>query len=529
MDRSLCFGLPDASRISERTPHGSVLRASRVHGSRGLAITTHSALVWGALMPGITTHPLEPWVARALARGVTTVCLFEGACGSPERTRATVRDLRAMSPRLLIAVDEEGGEVTRLQSATGSSFLSPAALGVIADPEVTRATGRLIGDMLRATGVDWTFAPMADVYGGPANPAIGVRSFSSDAHRAASQVAAFITGVQSTGAIATAKHFPGHGDTRVDSHESMPTVHASIDLLHRRELYPFRSAIRANVGAFMTGHLLVTALDADAPASLSSAITTDLLRGELGFTGVVVTDAIDMGAMSGQHGDGLSHAVVSSLLAGADIVCLGSADQERAVESAAEAIFQAIADGSLEPSVLVAAAERRTQLTPRRRESNERVNVEADELLVADAAEGSLLTQGQVELTGSRVDVLSLSTSPGYVSGSPSWSLGSHLSSFGLDVRFVDAAPPQSDRELVIEIRDDWRSVELLRLLAEAVRARPDAVIVDVGIGTTDLPHCRGVVTTNGIGNLSIALAACRLTGRDPRPTVLSILNAARA
>ena len=479
-------------------------------------------------MPGITTYPLEPWVSRALARGVTTVCLFEGACGSPERTRASVRDLRAMSPRLLIAVDEEGGEVTRLQSATGSSFLSPAALGVIADVEVTRATGRLIGDMLRTAGVDWTFAPMADVYGGPANPAIGVRSFSSDAHRTASHVAAFITGVQSTGVIATAKHFPGHGDTHVDSHASLPTVSASIELLRRRELLPFMSAIRANVGAVMTGHLLVTALDADDPASLSSATTTDLLRGELGFSGVVVTDAIDMGAMSSSHSERLQHPVVSCLLAGADIVCLGSAGQEAVTESAASAILRALTDGTLDPSVLVAAAERRAQMITRRG-TYEHFDVRSDEQCVADAAERSLAVQGDVALTGSGVDVLSLSTSPGYVSGSPSWSLGRHLSSCGLDVGSVDVAPGASDRDLVIEIRDDWKSVELLRSLADATRERPDSVIVDVGMWDPRLPQCRGVITTHGIGNLSIALAACRLAGHDPEPLMLSILRASRA
>ena len=533
--RSICFGCPlpeRASHITERIPaHGSLLPGRSARGSgRGLAITGDiDALVWGALMPGITTYPLEPWVSRALARGVSSVCLFEGASGSPERTRTTVRDLRAISPQLLISVDEEGGEVTRLQSATGSSFLSPAALGVIADTEVTRASARLLGEMLHAADVDWTFAPMADVYGGPANPAIGVRSFSGDAHTAAIQAEAFITGVQSTGVIATAKHFPGHGATHVDSHESLPTVSANIDLLHQRELLPFRSAIRVNVGAIMTGHLLVTALDADVPASFSTAITTDLLRGELGFSGVVVTDAIDMGAMTGADGEPSPHAVVSCLLAGADVVCLGSADQERATESAANAIYRALADGTLDSSVLAAAADRRAELISRRRDSFQHFDARADMQRVADAAERSLIVQGDVALAGSGIDVLSLSTSPGYDSGSPSWSLGSHLSRFGLDVQPVDVAPSKTDRDLVIEIRDDWKSGELLRSLAEAIRERPDAVIVDVGQWDPELPHCRGVITTHGIGNLSIALAACRLTGRDTRPTVLSILNNARA
>ncbi|MEI6506640.1 MAG: glycoside hydrolase family 3 N-terminal domain-containing protein [Planctomycetota bacterium] len=487
-----------------------------------------TTLVWGALMPGITAHHIEPWVHRALSDGVNTVCLFEGASGSPQRTLAIVQQLRAVSNSLLITVDEEGGDVTRLQSRTGSSFLSPSALGFIADPEVTRASGRLIGDMLKNAGVDWNLGPVADVNVDPRNPVIGLRSFGEDAVSAAIHVGAFITGIQSTGVIATAKHFPGHGDTPVDSHESLPTVSVTLDLLRQRELLPFRSAIGAGVRSVMTGHLLVTSVDSEAPASLSRAITTNLLRGELGYKGVVVTDALDMGAISRPFGQQPPHAAVASLLAGADLVCLGSLDQKRAIEAAANAIFQALSDGTLEPAVLVAAAERRAQLITRRRDTYQHSDVERDETILADAAERSLLAHGDVTLSQPRVDVLRLGVSRGSAIDAPPWSVGRHLLRFGLDVRIVDTVATRSDRDLVIEVRDAWTSADLLRSLSEVARARPDAVIVDVGTPTPDLPKCRGSLMTHGIGNLSMTLAACRLTGRDPRPFVMSILDEAR-
>ena len=491
--------------------------------------TDLSTLVWGALMPGVIAYPVEPWVLGAVAQGVNAVCLFQDASGSRQQTRASVKALRMVSPDLLIAVDEEGGDVTRLQADSGSSFLSPFALGFIADPEVTRATGRLIGEMLRTAGVDWNFAPVADVNVDPRNPVIGMRSFSADADSAAMHVSAFISGLQSTGVIATAKHFPGHGDTHIDSHATLPTLSSTVEILRARELLPFKSAIGAGVGSVMTGHLLVAAIDADAPASLSRAITTDLLRGDLGFEGVVVTDALDMGAILETSGQIPMHAAVASLLAGADIICLGAVDQERATKSAAKAIFEAVANGTLPPAVLITAAKRRAQLMNLRREPNTHVNVQGDEILVADAAELSLLTQGDTTLTQSRVDVLRLGAARGSAIGVTPRSIGSHLLEFGLDIQFIDTVVARSDRDLVIEVSDVWRSADLLNALSDAARVRPDAIIVDVGMPTPVLPKCRGSITTHGIGKLSLSIAACRLTGRDPRPLVRSILGEARA
>jgi beta-N-acetylhexosaminidase len=164
-----------------------------------------------------------------------------------------------------------------------------------------------------------------------------------------------------------------------------------------------------------------------------------------------------------------------------------------------------------------------------RREPNTHVNVQGDEILVADAAELSLLTQGDATLTQSRVDVLRLGTARGSAIGVTPRSIGSQLREFGLDIQFIDTVVARSDRDIVIEVSEVWRSADLLKALSEAARVRPDAIIVDVGMPTPVLPKCRGSITTHGIGKLSLSIAACRLTGRDPRPLLLSILGEARA
>jgi beta-N-acetylhexosaminidase len=482
-------------------------------------------LASGALMPGVATSPVEDWVAAALAQGVESVCLFGDAVGTPERTRDTVRALRAVAPGVLVATDEEGGEVTRLEPVTGSSVLSPLALGVIDDPDVTRATGRVLGRLVRASDVDWSLAPVADVNVDPRNPVIGVRSFGADAASAARHVAAMVEGLQSAGVLATAKHFPGHGDTHVDSHEHLPVLSAGASLIRNRELVPFRAAISAGVASIMTGHLLVPAFDPDRPASLSEPITTALLRRELGFHGVVITDAVEMGAVAGADGAGLAAAVVAALQAGADVVCIGAADQARALEASVAAVLEAVAVGTLRRDVLATAARRR-RLMRTLREQPDATSFLRDVELIAAAASSSLTVRGDVLLSTRAVDVLRISAAPGYAAGESRWGVASHLAAFGVDCTSVAEVPDASGRDLVIEVRDVWKTPALMQVLADAAWTRPDAVIVDVGWPTPALPDVRGCITTHGSGDLASLLAACRLTDRDARRPVLDALTA---
>ena len=204
---------------------------------------------------------------------------------------------RARVP-LIIAADFERGTAMRL--AEGTSF--PQAMGVAAtgQPEDAREVGRITAVEARAAGVHWIFAPSADINSNPANPIINTRSFGEDPQRVAKFVTAFVRGVQENGALATVKHFPGHGDTNLDSHLDLPVSHATRERLDNVELVPFRAALKAGVRSVMTGHLAVPALEPDRtlPATLSPRIVAGLLREELGFAGLVVTDAMDMAGVT---------------------------------------------------------------------------------------------------------------------------------------------------------------------------------------------------------------------------------------
>ncbi len=466
-------------------------------------------------MPGVRGSGVEPWLREAIASGVESVCLFGDAVGTPARVASTVRALRRIRPELLVATDEEGGEVTRIEAFAGSSFLSARALGVIDDVDVTRAHARLQARLMRGVGLDWTFAPVADVNVDPRNPVIGVRSYGADAGCVGEHVAAAVEGLQAGGIVATAKHFPGHGDTSVDSHEDLPTLAVDAATLDRRELVPFRAALAAGVASVMTGHLRVPVIDAEEPVSLSWAATTGLLRERLGYDGVIVTDAVEMGAVSGPRRERLAHAVVAALRAGADVVCLGADDQERAVSESVSAVLAAVRDGSLPREVLVDAACRRHALRAAVAVAGTS-DADLDVPVVAGAAPRSLAVTGDVRIGSSSADLLTIAAQPGYAAGPTGWLLAPRLRACGLEVHEVTTAPARDGRELIIEVRDVWKVPELVARLAAALAQRPDAVVVDVGWPVElDIP-VRRRVATNGTGALAATLAACVLTGRDP-------------
>ncbi len=221
---------------------------------------------------------------------------------------------------LLIGADFERGTAMRLDE--GTSFPTMMALAAAGNPKDAYTAGQITALEARAAGVHWIYAPDSDVNNNPGNPIINTRSFGEDPVRVAEFVAEFIRGVQENGGIATAKHFPGHGDTAADSHIDLPVIKADRARLDRLELVPFRAAIKAGVGSIMTGHLNVPALEPDPniPATLSANILTGLLRKELGFQGLVVTDAMDMGGITVRYAPG--DAAVRAFLAGADALLM---------------------------------------------------------------------------------------------------------------------------------------------------------------------------------------------------------------
>jgi beta-N-acetylhexosaminidase len=221
---------------------------------------------------------------------------------------------------LLIGADFERGTAMRLDE--GTSFPTAMALAAAGDPHDAYTMGKITALESRAVGIHWIYAPDADVNNNPANPIINTRSFGENPERVAEFVTQFVRGVQENGGLATAKHFPGHGDTAADSHIALGVVNASRERLDRLELVPFRAAIAAGVGSIMTAHLNVPALEPDpnTPATLSSNVLTDLLRKQLHFEGLVITDAMDMGGITTRYAPG--DAAVRAFLAGADALLM---------------------------------------------------------------------------------------------------------------------------------------------------------------------------------------------------------------
>jgi beta-N-acetylhexosaminidase len=219
---------------------------------------------------------------------------------------------------LLIGADFESGTGMRLDE--GTNFPSAMAIGATDDPQLAYTAGKDTALEARAAGIHWIFAPDADVNDNPGNPIINVRAFGEDPRQVADFAGQFIRGIEENGALATAKHFPGHGDVTTDSHLSLPVVPDDRKELENNELVPFRAAISAGVSSIMPGHLAVPALEPDAtvPASLSRNILTGLLRDELKFRGLIVTDAMDMGGVTSMYPP--DEASIRAVEAGADIV-----------------------------------------------------------------------------------------------------------------------------------------------------------------------------------------------------------------
>ena len=236
-------------------------------------------------------------------------------------TAVLLNQLQAKSKLpLLIGADFERGAAMRLDE--GTSFPTAMALAAAGDPQDAYTMGKITALEARAVGIQWIYAPDADVNNNPGNPIINTRSFGEDPARVAQFVSAFVKGVQENGGLATAKHFPGHGDTAADSHIDLPVIHADRERLEHLELVPFRAAIAAGAGSVMTAHLSIPALEPDSntPATLSHNILTGLLRDELGFEGLVVTDAMDMGGITVRFAPG--EAAVRAVVAGADALLM---------------------------------------------------------------------------------------------------------------------------------------------------------------------------------------------------------------
>lgn len=285
---------------------------------------------------GMTALSTETKEAMA-AYHIGGVILFAENLDTAEQTKQLTADLQAAADLpLFIGIDEEGGLVSRLDKSNIPHETMPAA----AEMTDVQAAGATIGRELAELGINVDFAPVADVNTNPDNPVIGTRAFSSDPQIAAEKVGAFIKAMEETGVSACAKHFPGHGDTAMDSHKGTTYVDHDLERLRAVEFVPFQAAVDADVDFIMAGHIQTPHATTDGrPASLSKEML-DILRNELGFQGVVITDAMNMGAITEAYGSGES--AVLAIQAGADMVLMPASLTE-----AAEALTEAIETGEL--------------------------------------------------------------------------------------------------------------------------------------------------------------------------------------
>lgn len=483
------------------------------------------------LQPGFAGTAPPTWLRRALADGLGGVVLFARNITGREQAARLTAALRERNPEVIVAVDEEGGAVTRLEADTGSSWPGNLALGVADDIRLTERVARQIGRMVAAAGITLDYAPVVDVNADPLNPVIGIRSFGADAEVVSRHAVAWIRGLQSAGVAACAKHFPGHGDTVIDSHLELPTVEAPREVLERRDLPPFRAAIRAGIQAIMCGHLLVPAFDT-VPATLSRTILTGLLREELGFDGLLVTDAIEMRAVAARHEPG--DIAVRALAAGADAVCVGrSSPDGESVYALRDAIVEAVRERRLPEERLAEAAGRVCRLArwyAAHADARAAAARDADEELGVAAAVAALRAVGAITRPVLRDPPLVVQ-----MSARPSQAVEPTVATrrAGLaeaiaeilpgtaraEVGEGDALPDLANagRPVVLAVHDAVRHAWMRRLIAEAVRARPDAVVVETGVPGTPA----GVVylATHGDSAASARAAARWLTSGDgPAP-----------
>jgi beta-N-acetylhexosaminidase len=467
------------------------------------------------VLPGFAGETLPRWLEDRLRSGLGGVCLFAPNISSLAQLRELTDVIYAANPRVVVAVDEEGGDVTRLFAREGAPYPGNAVLGRIDDLTVTRTVAQHVGWQLRRVGCNVTFAPTVDVNSNPDNPVIGVRSFGADAELVAAHGAAWVTGVQSAGVAASAKHFPGHGDTALDSHHALPTLDLSLEELRSRELVPFLAAIEAGTKVIMTSHIMLPQLDAENPATMSHRMLTGLLRDELGFAGVVVSDALDMAGAASPGG--MPETAVRSLRAGCDLLCLGTDNTEEDVAAIESAVSAAIANGRLDAGRVDQAARRVHALTEDLAASRPPV-VDPSQLLEpviwprndeeVIAAFDVQPSAGAWRGVGDSFSVVRLETRPNMAVGYVPW--GPFVDRPEFEVTSADSPlpPPAADAPVLVVGRDIHQHA-FARAVVDRLRAEHTTVlVVEMGWPSDDRRYAD--IATFGASRLvGRALLAC--------------------
>jgi beta-N-acetylhexosaminidase len=524
------------------------------------------------LIPPFPGLSAPAWMLDALGRGLAGVTLFGQNISTPDQVRALTAILRSAAPGddPVIAIDEEGGDVTRVAYADGSPYPGNAALGAVDDVALTQAVYRAIGADLAALGINFDLAPCADVLGTADSPAVGTRSFGADTGLVSRHTAAAVAGLQGACVAACTKHFPGHGRTGTDSHEAIATIEGGLADLRLVDLPPFEAAIRAGTLAIMPSHLRVPELTGDLPATVSAAAITGLLRGELGFTGVIVSDALEMRATRDTFG--VPGAAVLAVAAGTDLLCLGRDGSEDDYLAVRDALVAAVRDGALDGERLEEAADRvaglRGGLARARSAAPAGENTGPGVGLGIGAAAGSAVSpmagpavglvaaRRAVRVSGSHQTlshpvIIEVEPRENIAAGRFGWGLapwapagsvhrvsasGRLLNGAGLDPADaarsgpadngladsdradggrVDAAgilAAAAGRSLVAVVRDAHRDEQTRSLVSAMLAARPDLILVEMGLPFWRPPEGTSYLATYGASRAS-AHAAAELLG----------------
>jgi beta-N-acetylhexosaminidase len=444
-------------------------------------MTSREILALRVQLPGFPGPTLDDEVRALFADGLGGVCLFgSNTQAGPDAVTRQTDTIRRLAPHAVIAVDEEGGDVTRLHATTGSPVLGASALGAVDDVGLTEVTGRIVGAELAAVGINLDLAPVADANTNPDNPVIGSRSFGADPDLVARHVSAWVTGLQDAGVSACAKHFPGHGDTAADSHLELPTVAVDLPTLVRRELTPFAAAVSAGAHAVMTSHIVVPAVDPELPATLSRPVLA-LLREQLGFRGAIVTDALDMAGASATRG--IPEAAVLAIDAGADLLCLGASSDVALVRAIQAALVEAVESGRLPEERLynaVANVEGLPALV-RASQGGHRSEAEPDEVEEQQlaAARRAVTVEGPLpRLAGAWI--VSVTTAASIAVGEVPWGLepDATVTPSG---EWLEGQVTASDAPVVLQVRDAHRHAGVSSLVTGLSRGRRPVVVVEWG------------------------------------------------
>lgn len=468
-------------------------------GLRRLAMRT--------LLAAFPGHTAPEWATDLTEQGLAGYTLFGFNIADHRQVATLTAQLRAARPDVILAIDEEGGDVTRLAHRTGSPYPGNAALGAVGDLDLTRRVYQAIGAELREVGLTLNLAPTVDVNTATDNPIIGTRSFGDDPVKVAGHAAAAVAGLQQAGVAACAKHFPGHGATVTDSHLELPTVDVTPAVLRERELPPFAAVVAAGAKAIMTAHIRVPALTGEDPATFSRKVLVDLLRGEFGFAGTIVTDALEMKGASRSAGS-TQEAAVRALQAGADLLCIGADVDLNLIERIIGSIVDAATDGRIPLSRLEDAATRCAALAmPGQPEQSHHPR------LGYDAAKRAVLVEGSLDGFEAPF-VVQMFANHTIAEGKVPWGLAPHLngtpqlSVVADETTAEELVHAAAGRPIVLVGRHTHRFAAT-RELAEKLAAIHPVAVVEMGWPSAWRPNgVKAFVTTYGASHANGRAAA---------------------